>query len=125
VCLCDSDAAIAHWERCARISPLDPVKALFDAGIGGAHMLAGRYQQALEMAQLVLSESPNFAGGHRLLVATLGFLGRMDEARVAAKRMLELIPAFTVFKYQSVAPYQSAEFRKKSAAIYRAAGVPR
>ena len=40
-------------------------------------------------------------------------------------RMLELIPAFTVFKYQSGAPYQSAEFRKKSAAIYRAAGVPR
>jgi hypothetical protein len=39
--------------------------------------------------------------------------------------MLELIPAFTVFKYQSVAPYQCAEFRKRSAAIYRAAGVPR
>ena len=72
-----------------------------------------------------MRESPNYAMGHRLIVANLGFLGRMDEARIAAKRMLELIPAFTVFKYLSVAPYQSAEFRKKSAAIYRAAGVPR
>lgn len=121
----ETDASIAHWERCARISPLDPVKTMFTVGVGGAHMLAGRYEQALAAAQHAVQESPNYAMGQRLIVANLGFLGRMDEARIAAKRMLELIPAFTVFKYLSVAPYQSAEFRKKSAAIYRAAGVPR
>ncbi|MBI3368485.1 MAG: CadC-family transcriptional regulator [Burkholderiales bacterium] len=121
----ETDESIAHWERCERISPLDPVKVMFTVGTGGAHMLAGRYEQALAAAQRAVQESPNYAAGHRMLVANLGFLGRMDEARVAATRMLELIPAFTVFKYQSVAPYQSAEFRKKSAAIYRAAGVPR
>ena len=121
----DSDASIAHWERCARIGPLDPVKTMFTVGVGGAHMLAGRYEQALAAAQFAALESPNYAMGQRLVVANLGFMGRMDEARIAAKRMLELIPAFTVFKYLSVAPYQSAEFRKKSAAIYRAAGVPR
>ena len=121
----ETDASIAHWERCARISPLDPVKTMFTVGVGGAHMLAGRYEQALAAAQHAVQESPNYAMGHRLIVANLGFLGRMDEARIAAKRMLELIPAFTVFKYLSVAPYQSAEFRKKSAAIYRAGGVPR
>ena len=123
--LSDSDASIEHWERCARISPLDPVKVMFTAGVGAAHMLAGRYEQALVAAQRVVQESPSYAIGHRLMVANLGFLDRMDEARMAARRMLELIPGFTVFKYQSVAPYQSAEFRKKSAAIYRAAGVPR
>ncbi len=123
--MCDSDASLAHWERCARLSPLDPYTVMFDVGMGGAHMLAGRYEQALAAAQRVVRETPTYAAGHRLLVANLGFLGRMDEARVAAKRMLELIPAFTVFKYQSVAPYRDAEFRKRSAAIYRAAGVPR
>ena len=120
-----TEASIAHWERCERISPLDPVKVMFIAGTAAAHMLAGRYEQALAAAERVVRESPSYAVGHRLLVANLGFLGRMDEARIAATRMLELIPAFTVFKYQSAAPYQSAEFRKKSAAIYRAAGVPR
>jgi TolB-like protein len=121
----ETDASIAHWECCARISPLDPVKSMFNVGVGGAHMLAGRYEQALAAAERAVQESPNYAAGHRLLVANLGFLGRMDEATVAAKRMLQLIPGFTVFKYLSVAPYQSAEFRKDSAAIYRAAGVPR
>ncbi len=120
----ETDKSLAHWERCERISPLDPVKSFFTAGAGGAHMLAGRHQQALAVAQALVHENPNFAMGHRLMVANLGFLGRIDEAKVAARRMLELIPGFTVFKYQSVAPYQSAEFRKKSAAIYRAAGVP-
>jgi TolB-like protein len=123
--MCDGDASLAHWERCTRLSPLDPYKVMFEVGIGAAHMVAGRYEQGLSWAQRAVKESPNYAAGHRLLVAHLGFLGRMDEARAAAKRMLELIPAFTVFKYQSVAPYQSAEFRKRSAAIYRAAGVPR
>jgi adenylate cyclase len=121
----ETDASIAAWARCARISPLDPLKSMFTVGQGAAHMLAGRYEQALSAAQQAVQESPNYAMGQRLVVANLGFLGRMEEARVAAKRMLELIPAFTVFKYLSVAPYQSAEFRRKSAAVYRAAGVPR
>ena len=121
----ETDASIAHWERCMRISPLDPSKSMFVTGIGAAHMLAGRHEQSLAAAQGVLLESPQFAMAHRLLVANLGFLGRPDEARVAAKRMLELIPGFTVFKYQTVSPYRSAEFRKKSAAAYLAAGVPR
>jgi TolB-like protein len=121
----ETDASIAHWERCMRISPLDPSKSMFIIGVGGAHMLAGRHEQALAAAQSVLLESPHYAMAHRMLVANLGFLGRLNEARVAAKRMLELIPGFTVFKYQTVAPYRSAEFRKKSAAAYRAAGVPR
>lgn len=121
----ETDASIAHWTRCVRISPLDPLKSMFTVGLGAAHMLAGRYEQALAAAQQAVQESPNYAMGQRLLVANLGFLGRMDEARTAARRMLELIPAFTVFKYLSVAPYQSAEFRRKSAEIYRSAGVPR
>ncbi len=120
----ETDASIAHWALCERISPLDPLKSMFAAGVGGAHMLAACYEQALAAARQLVVEGPNYALGHRLLVANLGFLGRTDEARIAAKRMLELIPAFTVLKYLSVAPYQSAEFRKRSAAVYRAAGVP-
>lgn len=121
----ESDASIAHWERCARISPLDPFKAMFVAGTSAAHMLAGRHQQALDAARQALLDSPDYGVAHRSLVVNLGFLGRMDEARVATRRMLELNPGFSVFKYQTVAPYRSADFRKRSAAVYRAVGVPR
>ena len=39
--------------------------------------------------------------------------------------MLELAPEFTVSRYQSVSPFKDPEFRKRTAEIYRAAGVPK
>ena len=122
--LCEADASLAHWLQCARISPLDPVKSMFIAGAGGAHLLAGRYELALAAGEQTVHESPNYAVGHRLVVA-LAYLGRIAEAKVAARRLMELTPQFTVFKYLSVAPYRDAQFRKSSAAMYRAAGMPR
>ncbi len=120
----EADASLAHYSRCARISPLDPMKSVFMAGEGNTHLLAGRYEQALAAGKRAVEESPNYPVGHRVVTAALGFSGRIDEARVAAGRMLELSPRFTVSSYESRVPYRSAEFRARIAAVYRAAGVP-
>ncbi|MBI3367788.1 MAG: winged helix-turn-helix domain-containing protein [Burkholderiales bacterium] len=120
----EADASLAHYARCARISPLDPMKSVFVAGEGNSHLLAGRHEQALAAGKRAVEESPNYPVGHRVVTAALGFLGRIDEARVAARRMLKLSPRFTVSSYESRVPYRSAEFRARIAAVYRAAGVP-
>jgi hypothetical protein len=60
-----------------------------------------------------------------LLVLALGFLGRFDEAKQAVHRLLELAPGFTVSQYLSVSPLRDPALRKRFAAIYRAAGVPK
>ena len=119
------DEALGHFERAMRISPLDPGMGALIVGTGVAHMVSGRYEQALAAGQRTVQESPNFASGHRLMVIALGCLGRIDEAKLAARRMLELAPEFTVSRVQSVSPFKDPEYLKRSAKIFRAAGVPK
>jgi len=58
-------------------------------------------------------------------VIALGFLGRIDEAKLAAQRILELTPAFTVSQFEHVTPFRDPAVRKRLADVYRAAGVPK
>ena len=121
----DGDAALEHFEQAMRISPLDPTMSGLIACTGGAHLISGRYEQALAAAQRAIQGSPSFAFSHRVLVLALGFLGRIEEAKLAVQRMLELAPEFTVSRYQSMSPFKDPELRKRTAEIYRAAGVPK
>ena len=121
----EGEAALGHFERAMRLSPLDPAMGAFIAGTSGAHLLCGRYEEALAVAQRAIKEYPNFVGAHRLMVGTLGILGRTDEAKRAAQRLLELSPGFTVSKFQSVYPLRDPEFRKRIAGLFRAAGIPK
>ena len=121
----EGDAAVEHFERAMRISPRDPGTSAFVVGAGAGHLLSGRYDEGLAAAHRAVQESPNFVAGHRLMVLALGCLGRTDEAKLAAQRMLELTADFTVSRYASVSPYKDAEWRKKCAGIYLAAGVPK
>lgn len=121
----EGDAAVEHFERAMRISPRDPGISAFVAGAGMGHAISGRYEEALAAAQRAVEESPNFGSGHRLMVIALGYLRRNDEAKLAAQRLLELAPEFTVSRYMSVSPFKDAEFRKKGAEIYLAAGLPK
>lgn len=121
----EGDAAIGHFERAMRLSPLDPGMSALIVGTGVAHVVSGRYEEALAAAQRAIQESPNFAGCHRLMVVALGYLGRIEEAKLAARRMLELAPEFTLSRYESVSPIKDATSRKRVIEILRAAGVPK
>jgi adenylate cyclase len=123
--LCEGEAAFGHFERAMRISPLDPAMSAFISGTAGAHLLCGRYEEALAAAHRAIQESPTFVGAHRAMVATLWFVGRTDEAKLAAKRLLELAPEFTVSRYDSVSPFKDPEFRKRISRMFRAVGVPK
>jgi adenylate cyclase len=119
------DAALGHFERAMRISPLDPGLGAFIVGTGLAHLVCGRYDEALAAAQRAIQENPNFASSHRLMLMVLGYLGRIEEAKLSAQRMLELAPDFTVSRYLSVSPFKDSEVRKRGAEIYLAAGIPK
>lgn len=92
----EGDAALGHLERAIRLSPIDPFKCAYVASIGFAHPRCDRYDDALRWAQRAIQERPNYVLAIRLLVVTLGFLGRMDEAKEVTQHLLELAPGFTV-----------------------------
>jgi TolB-like protein len=124
-CLGDGDGSLAHWQQCMRISPIDPYMSFFHSGMGAAHLVAERFDQALACGERALQVSPNYPMAHRLKVGALALMGRTAEAKVAGKRLIELSPNFTLTKYQAVSPYRDAAFRKRCVAAYRAAGLPR
>ncbi|MGH8674548.1 MAG: adenylate/guanylate cyclase domain-containing protein [Burkholderiales bacterium] len=120
----DGDAAIAHFERAIRLSPLDPGMSALIVGTCSAHITCGRYEDALAAAQRAIEVDPKFASAHRVMIFALGLLGRVEEAKLSAQRMLELTPDFTVSRYSSVFPAKDANMRKRNAELLRAAGVP-
>jgi adenylate cyclase len=92
----DPEPAIALWERAIRLSPLDPSMGGMLAGLGTAHLLTQQNAEALPLLQRAVEESPNFLPAHRMLIHALTRLGRLDEARAAAARLLEIRPDYRV-----------------------------
>jgi adenylate cyclase len=121
----DGDAALEHYRRAISISPIDPAMSVFIANTSSAHLLAGRFAEALTAAQQATAMSPNLVVGHRMIVLALACLDRLDEAKQAARRLLELVPGFTVTSYQRISPLKDAALRKRYAEMFRAAGVPK
>jgi adenylate cyclase len=52
--------AIEACERAMRLSPLDRHRRNFTTGIARAHLVAGRYEEAVEWAELTLREEPGY-----------------------------------------------------------------
>ncbi len=50
--------AIEAFERALRLSPLDPMSFYARFGIGDAHLVEGRLEEALRLYQQALSERP-------------------------------------------------------------------
>jgi adenylate cyclase len=122
---CQPEPAIRHLERAIRLSPLDPWMGSFLLGIAIAHQIAGRLDEALDVGRAALRTAPQFGALHRLMVATLAMLGRLDEARQAAEELRRVAPAaYHVFADRIYARNPDKAFATRLIEAYRAAGLP-
>ena len=119
----DADAAVRNFERALRLSPLDPGTSVVFGGIGYSHWLAGRHELGLEAARRAVGGGPAWVTAHRVLVLCLAALGRLDEAREAARRMLSLAPAYRVGMDGST-PFRTPQTSRRFVDMLRAAGLP-
>jgi TolB-like protein/class 3 adenylate cyclase len=92
----DTELAITHLERGARLSPLDALAFLGSIGFAFAHFMAGGYEEASTWCDKTLHEHPEFPPALRIKAATCGLLGRLDEGRAWVERLLAVIPNTTV-----------------------------
>ena len=60
------------------------------------HFQQGDYDAASEAAHKTFQANPNWSSSHFVMAATNAKLGRLDEAKAAARRVLELQPDFTI-----------------------------
>jgi len=92
----DGDRGIEWGERALRLSPFDPMSYAPWLSITLGHLQRGEYEAAAEAAHKVFQANPYWSSAHFLLAATHAKLGRLDAAKAAAMRVLELQPGFTI-----------------------------
>ena len=90
----DAERAIDWAERGLRLSPLDSwaFAALHALALG--HFCLDRFDAAARSAYRAVQANPSHSISYMLLAAALARLGRLEEGRAAAARVLELQPAF-------------------------------
>ena len=90
----DAERAIEWSEQGMRLSPLDPwAFAAYDAQAMG-HFHLGRYDKAAQAAYKSVQANPAHSITYVQLAAALANLGRLEEAKAAAAKVLELHPTF-------------------------------
>jgi len=119
----DAERAIAWSERGMRLSPLDSwAFAAFDAQ-AMSHLLLGRHEEACQAAYKSVQANPAHSITYVQLAAALAKLGRLEEARAAAARVLELHPTFR-FRRQFKAVNCAPALAQSLGEALRAAGLP-
>jgi hypothetical protein len=88
-----------------------------------SHFLRGRYDDAANNARKTFQASPNWSFSHMLLAATLVQIGRTEEAKRAAQRLVELQPGYTIGSMCAALPIAPVLAAPLSDAL-RAAGLP-
>lgn len=116
--------AIDHFQKAMRLSPVDPEKGIALSGIGMSYLMLERHDDALAWGAHALREMPNYGSSHRVVIGALVGLGRLDEARLAAKRLLEAFPTYTLALQRRINPWQDERFAESYVEALRSAGVP-
>jgi adenylate cyclase len=118
-----AERAIEWGEHGLRLSPFDSWAFAAFGALAMGHFLRGRYGEAANAAQRAVQSNPAHSINYVLLAAPLAKLGRLDEAKAAAARVLELQPAFRYgrqFAGVDCAPTLAASMGE----ALRAAGLP-
>jgi adenylate cyclase len=91
----NADRGIEWGERALRLSPFDPMSYGPWLSITLGRFQRGDYEAAAEAAHKVFQANPYWSLAHVMLAATQARLGRLDAAKSAAARVLELQPSYT------------------------------
>jgi tetratricopeptide (TPR) repeat protein len=90
-----------HVIEALRISPRDTRASGWMHFVGAAKLYNGRDEEAVDWLNRSTERNPNMPHPHFFLAAALAHLGRLEEAREAARAGLELNPSFTIARLRS------------------------
>lgn len=119
----EADRAIEWGERGLRLSPLDPWRSSALLAFAIAKFRRGQYEEAAADARKSIQSSPGFSIPYVALAASLAKLGRLEECKATAARVLELQPAFRFSRFLASANCEPILAGALSEAL-RASGLP-
>ena len=115
--------AIEHSEEAIRLSPLDPMMALWFGAMAVAHFAAGRYGESVRCATEATRLRPGFQGAHRLRCASLALAGEIEDARSHFATVRHEQPQLSADWIKANVPYQTTELLERFLEGMRKAGL--
>ncbi len=115
------EPAVSHLGQAMDRNPLPPPH--FSAFYGTALWSAGRFTDALQVADACLAVAPDFSRCRQDRVASLVALGRLDEARAEAARLHAMLPAMTAQSFAAGFSPDAAALAQRRVAAAVAAGL--
>ena len=120
----EPEAAIEAIERARRLSPFDRHAFGYAVNIAVAHLVARRFEQAIEWADRALHDQQRTVVGMRAKVVALAHLGHLDKARAELSRLLAIDPKLTIAGFREQAVYLAPEVLELYVDGLRLAGLP-
>ena len=118
-----SELAIERAQRALRLGPFDSLIWRAHHALSIAYFDSHRYGDAADSARSVIAANSAYSLPRAILAAALVRLGRLDEARAAARTVLEHEPSFTIHGTARYSELEPAVFRPMADA-WREAGLP-
>lgn len=120
----ETDAAIEHFTRAMRLSPLDPELYRMKAGMAAAHLFIGRYDTASSWAEQAIRELPSLLLVAATLAASHALAGRTAEAQRAMDHLRQLDPGLRLSNLTDWLPIHRPENLATLTDGLRRAGLP-
>lgn len=114
--------AALYEEHAQRLSPMPRNESLVDEARARFHL--GDLAAARDIALRVLNERPRWLTAHTTLIAAQWKLGRENDARIAAQKLLGSHPGFSISRWARGLPYRRQEDLDALIDPLRSAGLP-
>ena len=118
------EEAIAACDRATHLSPLDPVRFLYDSLGATARLLASDFDGAIAFASKSIRANGKHASSYRALAISHSLKGELPEARGAVQKLLRIEPKFTLRGFVSRAPVNNPDVVQRYSDALRSAGLP-
>jgi TolB-like protein/Tfp pilus assembly protein PilF len=115
--------ARAAANRALRLSPRDPLTAIYTAIAGYAEFVGRNYEEAMRLGRESVRERPDFAGGYRVLISAAAMAGEIEIATAALEKLRRAQPNISLAWIAAQLPIKDPAERDHYVDAFRRAGL--
>ncbi len=121
----EAQEAVNRAEHGLRLLPFDQSLFYYYMFLNLAFYAKGEYEDSVRWGKMSANENGLYTANHRILIAGLAGLGRLEEAREVVAKMIEIEPEFRLRTYeQTRQPFRHEQIRARYMEHLRTAGLP-
>jgi adenylate cyclase len=121
----EAQEAVSRAEHALRLSPFDQSLFTYYMFLNLAFYAKGEYKESVKWGRLSANENGLYTANHRILIAGLAGLERLEEAREVAAKMIKIEPEFRLRTYERTRqPFRHAQISERYMKHLRTAGLP-